>query len=281
MGLLRPVGPRQTQRMAREISHSELADVLRVTMRIGVLMLRSGAATFRTEQVMMRFAESMGVERLDAYITPTGIIASAYSGREHRTQIVKVPNLGVDLNRVVELELLSRNVPERPTLEEMTAHLDGIEAQGQLYRRWQVVCAVGLACGAFAPLLGGGPLELVCAALAAATGQTVRMRLNRIGVSPIPTTVVCAAIATAISYLLGRVGLALSPALGVPIQPNLGIIASVLFLVPGVPLVTAVLDLTRVDLVSGTSRGAYALILFTCIALGMLAVLVFTGVSIV
>jgi uncharacterized membrane protein YjjP (DUF1212 family) len=52
--------------------------------------------------------------------------------------------------------------------------------------------------------------------------------------------------------------------------PNLAPIASVLQLVPGVPLVTAVIDLATGDVLSGVARGAYAALMAAGIALGML-----------
>ncbi len=263
-----------------ELSPRELAEILRVVLRMGVLMLRSGAASFRAEQVMTRAALVMGIERMDAYVTPTGIIASVYSGHEHRTQIVRIDSLGVDMNRVCELELLSRNLPGGVTPAQVADRLDGIEDMPPQYPRWLVVLAVGVACGAFALILGGGPLEFAAATAAASPAQVVRMKMLRARFNPLPVTVVCATLATAISYgllqLLGPTALSL----GWPLSPRLGVIASVLLLVPGVPLVTAVLDLTRFDLVAGTARGLYALLLLTCIGIGMLIVLAWTGFSI-
>lgn len=58
-------------------------------------------------------------------------------------------------------------------------------------------------------------------------------------------------------------------------------IASVLLLVPGVPLVTSVLDLTNYDLVSGVTRGTLALLLALSIGIGVLLTLAITGLRLV
>jgi len=263
-----------------QLSHSQLADVLSLTMRAGAMILRAGSASFRCEEVMVRMAENMGVERLDAYVTPTGIIASAYSGHEHRTQIRRIPSLAVDMNRIVELEKLSRTMPHMPDVQWMSEQMDAIEKMGAQYKRWQVALAVAIACGSFAIILGGGILEFIGAAIGAGIAQLVRMRMAHARFSPIPVTVVSAVVATAISYPLAELSIRLAPALGLTVSPRLGVIASVLLLVPGVPLVSAVLDLTRLDLLSGTARIMYATLIFTSIGLGMLAVLVWTGFSI-
>jgi uncharacterized membrane protein YjjP (DUF1212 family) len=264
----------------KEYSHSELGGVLRVTMRFGVLMLRSGAASFRTDEAMRRLAEMLGVVRLDVYVTPTGVIATAYSGREHRTQIMKVPMLGVDMNRVIELEKLTRQVLPYATPEQIEKRLDAIEAMGPVYKRWQIILAVGLACGGFALILGGGPLEFLAAVHGASAAQAMRIRLNRLRINPIPVTVICATLATAVSYALAQLSVRVGPALGLSPTPRLGVIASVLLLVPGVPLVSSVIDMTHLDLVSSTARGIYALVLFVSIGIGMLIILAWTGLSI-
>lgn len=240
-------------------------------MRLGLLMLQSGAATFRTDEAVGRAALAMGVERIECYVTPTMIIATVYSGHEHRTQIMKPGGLGVDMNRIYALEYLSRNMPPDPTPDQITARLDAIAQMGPVYPRPLAILAVGLACGGFAGILGGGRVEFAAAAVSAAIGQAIRYRLIAARINPILITVICAAIATAISYAIIRVTPGASPT---------GIIASVLYLVPGVPLVTSILDMTRFDLVSGLSRALFAAMLLISIGIGMLLILSWTRFSI-
>lgn len=267
--------------MSGQLSQGELAAALRVIMRFGVLMLRAGAASFRTQEVMDRCAKALQIDQLESYVTPTGIIASAYSGDEHRTQIMAVKQFGVDLNRLTRLELLSRSLA--PGVSPMAVHgeLDEIEKQGRIYPNWVTIGMVGLACAAFSNIVGGGVLEAVAAFFAAALAQTLRMKLIHMKVSPVPLTVICAALATAISYAICSLLLPVAPAYGLTLTPRFGIVASVLLLVPGVPLVTATIDITRLDLVSGLARLAYAFLLLVSIAIGMLLVLVWTGLRIV
>jgi uncharacterized membrane protein YjjP (DUF1212 family) len=255
----------------RQLSHQELADILRVALRLGLLMLQSGAATFRTDEAVERAALAMGAERIECLVTPTMIIATVYSGHEHRTQIIKPTGLGVDMNRIYALEYLSRNMPPDPTPERITARLDEIAHLGPVYPRPLAILAVGLACGGFAGILGGGPVDFAAATISAAIGQAIRYRLIAARINPILITVICAAVATAVSYLIIRV---------TPDASRIGIIASVLYLVPGVPLVTSILDMTRFDLVSGLSRALFATLLMISIAIGMLLILSWTRFSI-
>lgn len=259
---------------------TELATVLRAVLRIGTLMLRSGAASFRTQDVMLRCAAVLGIERLEAYVTPTGIIASAYSGDEHRTQIVQAQGFGVDMNRVIALELLSRRLKSGTTAGEIMAQVDAIEAQGTLYSRRVVIWAVAVACGAFAVLLGGGLMEFLAATLGAGLGQWLRMGMIQRKFNPIPITAVCALVAAAIAYPFLLITGGFAPLIGIsPAYTPSGVIAAVLLLVPGVPLVTAMLDMTRLDLVSGAARGLYAIMILVTIGTAMAIVLAVFGLS--
>lgn len=255
-----------------EQTRHELAAILRVAIRLGVLMLRSGAASFRTDQAVSRVALALGAERVECYVTPNIINATVYRGPEHRTQIAKIEALGVNMDRICALELLARSLKHDVTPPEVSAQIDAIEQRKPNYSPLTVIVAVGLACGAFAFILGGGILEATAATLAACVAQWVRVRLVTARINPLAVTVACAVVAATLSLALVRL-------LSAP-SPRSGVIASVLLLVPGVPLVTAILDLTRFDLVSGVARGVYAGLIIVSIGIGMLIALTLTGFSI-
>jgi uncharacterized membrane protein YjjP (DUF1212 family) len=257
--------------MTTEISETELANILSTAMAIGKLMLESGAASFRTEQAVMRVGRLLGVDQLECYVTPTGIIATAYTAHTSRTQIVRILRFGVDMNRILELELLSRT--KSPiTRTELVKRIETIKAQGPLYPPLVTMLAVGFGCGALALLFGGTWREGVGALLGAFAAQGVRMRLHHQGLNPIPLTVMCSTVATVISVIVVRL-------INAPL-PQIGVTASVLLLAPGVPLVTAVVDLSRFYLLSGMSRGMQTMLIFVSIAVGLLVGLVLTGFNI-
>lgn len=249
-----------------------LAEILRIAIRVGVLMLRSGAASFRTDQAVSRVALALGVERVECYVTPNIINATVYRGPEHRTQIAKIESLSVNMDRICALEVLTRGLQQGANPIDISAQLDEIEQSKPVYSRLTVIIAVGLACGAFAFILGGGIFEASAATVGACAAQWIRMRMAAARINPLVITVVCAAVAATISLALVHV---------LPVSaPRLGVIASVLLLVPGVPLVTSILDLTRFDLVSGMARGIYAGLIIISIGIGMLIALTLTGFSI-
>ncbi|GAB4382656.1 MAG: hypothetical protein Kow00121_43210 [Elainellaceae cyanobacterium] len=250
---------------------------MQIVMRIGVLMLRSGTVSFRVEQAMMRAALALGAERLDAYITLTGITASIHRKQQHYTQIARVKTVGVDMNRLSAVEFLALHIPPSIDADALTAKLDKIEATPPVYSLPVKIIALAIACGAFAVLNTGGHIEFCAAAIGAGIGQMLRLRLQQRRLNLIAVTVMCSAIATIGCHLTVR-GFAL---LGWT-TPNAqaGFLAAVLFLVPGMPLVTAALDLVRFDLISGMMRISYALLLMVSVALGILLALPLTGISI-
>jgi uncharacterized membrane protein YjjP (DUF1212 family) len=254
-----------------DYSSAELDEALKVLTRIGVVMLQSGAASFRAKQTMDRFAAALQIEQFDAFVTPTKIIGIVNSPMGSHTRAMRIPLLGVNMARVNAVHALSHNA-KGLSLGDLSLWLDRVEASKPDYPWLVVITGVAAACGSFALILGAGPLEFIAAATGAACSQFVRMRLVSRQMNPYLTTAICAAIATLVSYMLIHL-------MGAP-APRIGLIASVLLLVPGVPLVTALLDLLHLDLISGVTRGVYAAILLINIGIGMLLALALTGFSI-
>lgn len=246
-------------------------------MRVGVLMLKSGTVSFRVDQAMRRVALGLGAERLDAYVTLTGITASIHCGDQHYTQIATVKGVGVDMSRLSAVEHLSLHLTPGALPADLQISLDKIEQTPPPYSRSLVLLAVAAACGAFAILSGGGLIDCLVASVSAGLGLRLRMRLQAIRLNPIAVTVICAAAATEVCHLL-IFGLGLlhlqSP------TPKASFLAAVLFQVPGMLLVTATLDLVRLDLISGMARVTYALIQLFSVAIGILIVMTFTQIPI-
>lgn len=240
-------------------------------------MLRSGTVSFRVEQAMTRVATALGVERLDAYVTITGITASIHCGKQHYTQISRVKSLGINMNCVSAVEALSLTIPDGATPDKVNAILDQIEAMPLPYPKILVVLVVAIACGAFAMIEGGYWFECGAAMVGAGLGQALRFILLKTRLNPISVVVLCSITANSLCSLT----LGLCTLVGwVPETPDIALLASVLFLVPGAVLITAALDLVRFDLLSGMSRVMYAVMVFFCIAIGIVLTMPFTRLTI-
>jgi uncharacterized membrane protein YjjP (DUF1212 family) len=232
-------------------------------VQAGQLLLESGAATYRVEETLHVMSRALGLAEFEAVIFPTGFTLTVHGPRHSLTRVCRVRHLGVNMYRVSAINSLSREaVAGSISPAQVGSHLERIRRERGRYPTWLVVSGVAVSCGAFALLLGGGWRELAAALIGAALAMFARVALRKAALLPLVVVVIAAFIAAAASSLGCR-------ALRCP-SPDLAPVAAVLQLVPGVPMVTAVIDLATGDILSGVVRGAYVAVIAAGIALGML-----------
>jgi uncharacterized membrane protein YjjP (DUF1212 family) len=243
------------------LSTDQLRDLLATALDAGGILMQAGATIPVVEQVVHHLGTSMGADWMDVYCTPTGIIAMATSGGEHRTRVHRIVNLGVDLARVDAVTALSREAETRRlSVQEVRPRLAVIREKPRAYGRWLTILAVAVGCGAFAFRMGGSAADVAATVAVAAIGQWSRVMLLGRKLSPLVTTAAVATLVAVLGVLLGLSGL---------VNGNTVTSAGVLLLVPGVFLVGAVYELISGNLVSGLARGAYAMLLVMAIGAGI------------
>jgi uncharacterized membrane protein YjjP (DUF1212 family) len=260
--------------LARHLTGTaSLTDALESVLRFGTLMLRAGDAAFRVRDDMGLIASSLGIERFALHITVHGMTATARRGGEHVTLASEVGSLGIDAWRLGALERLAHD--SRPGLAPaaLALQLDAIEARGGLRSMLVVSVAVGFASGAFGYLNGGGLVAMLAAVLAGGLGQALRMLLFRQHLNQYAVTSVCGFAAAGLYCLVARV---LVQA-GLPSDQGVGMVAAVLFLVPGFPLVAALLDLLQHQTIAGVVRLVYGMVLLLAAAFGLGVVAALAG----
>jgi len=107
-------------------------------------------------------------------------------------------------------------------------------------------------------------------------GQMVRRAMLHKGINQFGTTMLAATVAAS-AYLL--VVLAFENVLGLSGGHEAGYVSAVLFLVPGFALVTAALDLAKLDFSAGIARMTYALMILASAALAVWAVSAIAGLQ--
>lgn len=251
------------------LTWAEMRDVLDISLRAGQILLENGANTARVEETVHRMATALGADWCDVYVTPTGMVATISAGGDHRTRIQRVVRSGVDLSRIAAVLAVSREaVSGNLTRIAVREQVEHIAVQPRTYGRYLTTLAVGLACACTAVLFGGGLWEFAITLLAAAGAFLLREPLLRMQFSRPLLTALTAFVASALAYGLAWVVGAAHPAQAVT--------ASVLFLVPGVLMISSVVDLFRGDTVSGVARGTSALLVLIAIAGGLWAMLLVT-----
>lgn len=246
-------------------------------LRAGTLMLGAGTSSLRVRELMRRSAAALGLDQLHTSIGFTSIILTVQRGQIFRTQIGETGTPGVNAHRIAMLQQFSLDTPERLTATELNIHLDQIEQTKPLYPTWLLSLLVGLACASVTLLNGGWWREASAVAPAAALAYALQRLLHRHQFNHLAVILVAAATASGgfigLSNLLDVILGASSP------RAAVGFICACLFLIPGFPLVTAGLDLTRLDLSAGIPRIMYAAMVLLSISIGVWIVANLAGVS--
>ena len=247
-------------------------------LRLGAMIMAAGTGGYRVIRAMKRAARALGFDRVEAVISVNNITCSFHKGELFRTIVVNRDNPAVDASRIEALENLSHHMGSSYTAEELHRELDQIEQRvGKRWPVWVQALAAGLACSGFAVLNHYPFLEAVVVALAAAVGQSVRHSCARRHLNQLGTTAMAAVVAS-LMYLFMAKGLAMVGIIDSPTFTT-GYVASVLFLIPGFPLFSSLLDLSRFDLFSGLSRLCYATTVICTATMAATAVSLITGLQ--
>lgn len=251
----------------------------RVVVRAGLMCLSAGTGSYRVKETMARVAAALGIDRHHAQVTLTEITSTSHRGHNFRTEVAEVSAVGVNAARIGALERLGADIThsEGPVaVDDIDAALDRIEREPPRLGVPLNGLTAGVACAAFCFLIGGGLFEVLGALLGAWTGQILRRTLlerhyNHFGVTMVAGAVAC-------TVYLGFVEFVRFVDEQASVQ-QAGYVAAVLFLIPGFPLITAGLDLAKLDLSAGVARLTYALLVAVSAALAVWAVAIGFGLS--
>lgn len=244
---------------SRIAAHDRLAHQSRVVLRLGQMFLASGASAYRVKASMAAVAHAVGIAEHHAQVTYTEIVATAYANGTFRTGLAEQRQMGVNADRIDRLNNYVASLEGKAVLvEDVDKALDEIEKVPPLYGWFANAAASGLACAAFSFLNAGGWVECSAVAVAAFFGQALRRQMLHRRMNHFGVWMACGALAALIYILL------VAPAqhfLGLEPTHQAGFISAMLFLVPGFPLVTGIIDLVRHDFQGGIARLVYVFML--------------------
>jgi len=225
--------------------------------RVGIMMLAVGTSANRVRIAMNKVSRSVGA-RCNIDIGLKEITFTCMEDANHYTQVISIPNTGVNTHRIHELEVFMSSIEENVTkcsVNELHNMLDDIEKHTENYKPWMLCLAAGAACCAFTFLLGGGPVEMLCAFIGAALGNYIRKILLEYKFALVLNVAVGVAVAC-LSYVSAIT--IFERVFGIAHTHHAGYICSMLFIIPGFPLITGGIDLAKLDLRSGIERLSYA-----------------------
>lgn len=239
---------------------------IHLAITAGELLLVNGAEIFRVEQTIAMIARQMGAEKVDSFITPTGMMTSIAVDSDTNTYVRSIRSRGYDLTTVVEINDLSRRFcAGEIQIEELAKRLSDL-TNAEVRSSFDIRMALASGFGAlgFAYILGlRNPLALLYATI---NGFVVRAVLDIIETY----TKVPGALAVLVSSFMLTALTFLYPDLSVSDQ-NLVALGGLILLLPGVALSTSFRELANGELLSGISRLAEALITLTMVAAGVIS----------
>lgn len=254
----------------------ELGESLHLLLRVGSLLACSGAAAFRVRGAMQRVAVAVGINRSEFVVSVDSITASVFDGNQFRTQVVRLPPIGVDMNLLCQIELLTRHLPPTEP-KDLLERLDALQKAPRLYPKWVSILSLGAACAAFCAAGRGDAFQVLSAFGGTAVGHSLRLWLLA---RHVPLTRIIVSSAFSAAFMSSLLVWVIHPAAAGQGHELLGLAAlsSVLFLIPGVPLVTSLVDLVHLDISAAVGRAAYASVLVGAIAVGVFGFIAAAGV---
>lgn len=248
-----------------------IRDLSNFLLDYATTLMAAGVHTSRVVRNVNRIAESFGYEAemtiFQRHITLHILYHQDDSVR--RTSLRTIPAGAFNFEIISNLSTLSWQAHDNHlTLYELREQFNAIVTKPRI-SRWWVLGLVSFANAAFCRLFGGDVWAMGLVLVATFVGFWIRQEMTIRRVNHLAVFIVSAFVASMIASLGVRASLGDTP------QIALG--TSVLFLIPGVPLINSIIDLLEGYVLIGISRAVNALTLIICISLGLSATLLILG----
>ena len=228
---------------------------------VAVLLMSSGAHTARVNRNLKRLAAVLGY-KVELFFSLSGItLTLTDSHHESITEFRRVSAYGVQLSVVSAVSRLSWKAMEQQLpIEDIEKEIQRIRALPH-YPKPLIVFMIAVAGMAFCRVADGDYFSVALAGFATGIGFLTRGELLKRQYA-LPLSVAGASfVASGISGL--GFGWSLIE------RPEIAVATSVLFLVPGVPMINSIVDLVHGHTVTGQGRAMQAIVVAMAIAIGI------------
>jgi len=245
------------------------AQALDIASEAGHILLENGAEISRVEETMERIATHYGVDSKSFFVLSNGIFTTSSFNKYAKVEFI--PFKGTQLDKVVAVNQLSRDiVAGKYTLEQARVRLQEIRDM-KPHPYWEQVLASALGSAGFCIVFGGGMLDCAASFVCGILLWLFVLFVTAPHMTKIVGNIVAGLFVTGLCILFHRIGFGRS-------LPNM-IIGAIIPLIPGVPFVNGVRDLANEDYIAGATRLLDAVLVFFCIAAGVM--LAFVGDSLI
>lgn len=252
------------------VNASEFADL---ALDMATTLLASGAHCGRISNNLNRMAKQWHLD-VQMQLTFIGVVITVTCETDPQQTITRyrtTPPHSVHLRLLTEFSRLTWKAADGDLnfqeVKEETARIKKINH----YSYWSIALAVGISCACLCLLLDGSLIDGAVACLAAFVGSIVRVYILKHKFNPMISFVIASFVTTMISganMIFGWGG-----------APEAALATSVLYLVPGVPLINSLIDLIEGHLSSAWNRALFGASILLCIAVGMILSISLLGIN--
>lgn len=239
----------------------DLAVRERFILRLTMLMATFGIPAHRLEEAASSCARHLGLEA-QFFAAPTGVLAAIGPDGEQRMHLLRLDTGEVNLEKQSQIDAVLRDVLDgHETAAGGLRRLGEVVAEPARYGPVPMVLAQMAASASAGVFFGGGWRDVVGAGLVGfVVGVILMVASSHRRVARLTDFVV----GFAAAFLAGALSVGLTP-----MSASLVALASVIALVPGLTLTTAVAELATRHLASGTARLMGALTIFVALGFGV------------
>ena len=225
-------------------------------------LLGCGVHTSRVIRNSTRIAQSFGLQiRMTTFPNSLILTVSDKDDAFIYTEVVHIQHQAINFTYNSELSSLSWEALDKHlSLDEIKEKYLQIKSQPRISPELTTLL-VGLANAAFCRLFGGDLLAVLTVFVATLIGFYLRLFLQKKKINHFIVFTLSSFVAS----------LCASTSIFFDATAEIAIATSVLFLIPGVPLINGVIDILEGHTLSGGSRLVQAFLLILCIAVGMSA----------
>ncbi len=249
----------------------KIKEVEEMLLDVGTLLMSSGASTGRVRTTVNRIADALNYD-VELLITSRSLMLTVTeeNGTDYTSSVRRTPPHGVNFRIVSGISRMSwRVIEEKLTVDQINAEITRLTSLPH-YPRLVVLSLVALAGASFCRLSGGEGFELLVTFVATFFGLYIRQEAVKKRFNPYLSIVFASFAASVISGL--------SVKLGIGDTPEHALATSVLFLIPGVPLINSLTDLIDGNTLNGIVRGVNGFIMAFAIALGLMFAMQLYGI---
>lgn len=230
---------------------------------VALIVIENGGSTVMADRTFRYVLKGYGLNGVSV-VWRLDFAAANIEGEVSRTVLRPVSAIGINLNRVSEAVLLGKRIARQEVDTScLISEIERIKAIVPPYKNWIMMIIAGFTAASFAQLTTKGDWETSVVAFAAAfLGQFLRAILQRAKLAVAQVTLACGVLSVSIAVFALRMGYCQTAAQA--------IISSIIYLVPGLPLINGFIDMVSHKFIFiGLQRIANAMYLFLILSIAI------------